>query len=176
MERDFEYEKNNVGYDWQSPNGYGIKCKNYIICEAVLPNWWFQCKCCYLCTNCHQAYGTWGPSHRGNGILDIFGETKLECPICLETKKCISQPTCNHHICIDCFKRCYYEEKSNDEPIFPYSSDIEDEYESDQLNAKWDNDYPLINIYNEEWNRWEDAREEKYESEQNLRKCPICRK
>ena len=28
MERDMEYERDNIGYDWQFPEG-GIKCKNY---------------------------------------------------------------------------------------------------------------------------------------------------
>lgn len=52
--RDLEYEKNNIGYDEQYPeeNRDGIKCKNYELCEMVLPDWWFDSKGCYLCTNC----------------------------------------------------------------------------------------------------------------------------
>ncbi len=54
MKRDLEYEKNNIGYDWQytKENGGGIKCKNYKLCKAILPIWWFECKGKYLCTNC----------------------------------------------------------------------------------------------------------------------------
>lgn len=40
MERDFVYENNNIGY--KEGDGRGIKCKNYIICETVLPKWWFD--------------------------------------------------------------------------------------------------------------------------------------
>jgi hypothetical protein len=36
-ERDFEYENLNRASDCQYENG--IKCKNYELCEAVLPKW-----------------------------------------------------------------------------------------------------------------------------------------
>ena len=44
MERDFDYENSNIEYDLQytEKDGGGIKCKNYIICESVLPKWWFE--------------------------------------------------------------------------------------------------------------------------------------
>lgn len=167
--RDLHYEQSSIGYDCQYPEG-GIKCKNYIICKAVLPNWWFDCKRCYLCTNCDAMFGTW---RGGKGILEVTHN--LECPICLEIKECISQPKCNHSICISCFKRCYYGDENLDgKPIFPYP-DIEDEYYDDTENIKWD-DYPYIKIYNEEWNKWDDEKNEKYDNEENLRICPICRK
>ena len=46
MNRDLDYEKSNIGYDWQytQEDGGGIKCKNHVVCEAVLPKWWFDCK------------------------------------------------------------------------------------------------------------------------------------
>ena len=46
QERDLEYENNNIGFDCQCPeeDGGGIKCKNYELCEEVLPRWWFNCK------------------------------------------------------------------------------------------------------------------------------------
>ena len=113
-------------------------------------------------------------THIGKGILEISND--LECPICLEIKKCISQPRCEHTVCIDCFKRCYYvNENYEDEPMFPYP-DIKDEYYNDTENSKWDNDYPLIKIYNEEHNKWDDEKTEKYEKEEYLRNCPLCRK
>ena len=52
MERDLEYENSNIVYD-------GIKCKNYILCGNALPEWWFDAKNNYLCTNCHMQFGTW---------------------------------------------------------------------------------------------------------------------
>ena len=124
MERDFDYENNNIGYDCQytEEDGGGIKCKNYIICEAVLPKWWFDCNRGYLCINCDVMFGTWGSGeykHIGKGILEM--SNNLECPICLEIKECISQPRCNHSVCISCFKRCYYgdENKYENFSFFP---------------------------------------------------------
>jgi hypothetical protein len=115
-------------------------------------------------------FGTW---KGGKGILEV--RHNLECPICLEMKECISQPMCNHSICISCFKRCYYGDENLDgKPIFPYP-DIEDEYYDDSENIKWD-EYPFIKIYNEEWNKWDDEKNENYKNEENLRICPICRK
>jgi hypothetical protein len=107
-EKDTEYENNNIAYDYQYTEevGGGIKCKNYELCEVVLPKWWFECKNNYLCTNCHMLFGTWGESNTGKGILEI--NNNLECPICLENKRGISQPNCEHTLCIGCFKRCHY--------------------------------------------------------------------
>ena len=172
--KDLNYEENNIGYDSQYPEG-GIKCKNYEVCDAVLPDWWWDCKGCYLCTNCDMKFGTWttklGVGNNGKGILEFIDN--YECSICIETKRCVSQPKCNHFVCIDCFKRCYYGDESG-KPEFPYP-EIEEEYDDDQENPKW-SEYPLITIYNEKWNAWDDNRMEKYEREKYLRCCPLCRK
>ena len=180
MERDTEYENNNIAYDEQytKEDGGGIKCKNYELCEAVLPKWWFECKGNYLCTNCHMMFGTWkfqGQEYKtGKGILDI--SDNIECPVCLEVKRSISQPNCDHTVCIDCFKRCYYgDDDAENEPKFPYPV-IEDEYYEDTDNPKWDTDYPLIKIHNEEYNKWNDEKIKKFENEEYNRKCPLCRK
>jgi hypothetical protein len=177
MPRDLDYEKTHIGFDEQCPEG-GIKCKNYELCEEVLPEWWYDCKGRYLCTNCDVAFGTWSaPSHcvyrTGKGELP-FVDNK-ECPVCLEVKRSVTQPNCDHTMCIECFKRCHYGDKSG-EPLFPYSGDIEEEYEGDQENIKWKIYFPLIDKWNREWNQWDDKRISKYDSEDHLRKCPICRK
>jgi hypothetical protein len=167
MERDLIYENNNIGYDCQytQEDGGGIKCKNYELCDSVLPKWWFECKGCYKCLSC---------------LINEFGILELsdnvECPVCFENKRVSNQPNCIHKICIQCFKRCYYgDDNRENEPKFPYP-DIENEYEDDQGNMKWERDYPLIKIYNDEHNIWNDEREYKYEMESYLRKCPLCRK
>ena len=166
MERDLEYENNNIAYDWQytEEDGGGIKCKNYELCDGVLPKWWFECKSNYLCINCDMLFG----------ILEI--SNNLECPICMENKRSIKLPNCEHTLCIECFKRCKYgDDDIENEPKFPYP-DIEDEYYEHSENPKWDTEYPLIKIYNEEWNKWDDKREDKRETEKYLHKCPLCRK
>jgi len=160
MERDLDYESHYIGYDEQYPDG-GIQCKNHIVCNAVLPTWWFDCKGCYLCTNCDILFGR---------ILKIT--EPVECPICLEVKKGITLSRCDHSICMNCFKRCYYGDQSG-EPSFPYP-EIEEKYNEDPENPKWLQD-PLIQRYHEEWNAWDDTRMEKYENEMHLRTCPLCR-
>lgn len=135
MPRDLEYEANNVAYDTMyTPPLQGIKCKNYELCKTVLPEWWHDCKDEYLCTNCDMMFGTWG-DNTGKGVLDTI--ENVECPICLETKKGISNPNCNHTLCIDCFRRCYYGTEDEEDPNFPYSDEIYDEYSEDPNNEKW---------------------------------------
>jgi hypothetical protein len=57
------------------------------------------------------------------------------------------------------------------EPVFPYP-DIYDEYYEDIENPKWKtNNYPLIEIYNRDYDIWEYNKN----NEQSLRNCPVCR-
>jgi hypothetical protein len=162
MQRDLEYERNNIGYDYQYPQG-GIKCKNYLLCHEVLPEWWWDCKECYLCTNCDMMFGN-----------HLEAKVDSECPICLETKIGVKLMNCNHIICLECFKRIWYGDDSG-EPQFPYSQQIEDEYYDDQDNPKWNIDYPFIQKYQQDHNQWDDNRQNKYANETNLRRCPLCR-
>lgn len=179
MTRDLDYEKNNVGYDIQFPKeeGGGIKCKNYELCDAILPPWWYDCKGHYICTNCDILFGTWGHgenAHYGKGVLQFADN--LECPICLETKRCVSQPRCDHFACINCFKRCHFVNRDDDDyPDFPYP-EIEEEYDEDPDNPKWDVEYPLIKLYHEEWDKIEEDKMKNYTNEEYLRCCPLCRK
>lgn len=178
MPQDLEYEKNNVAYDEQysEETGGGIKCKNYELCNTVLPNWWYECKQHYICTNCDILFGTWGHgenAHYGKGELEFVDN--FECPICLENKRCVSQPRCEHFVCIECFKRCYFLQDVN-YPDFPYSSEIEDEYNENPDDPKWKIEYHLINKWSEECDEVEYSNMEKYSSEEYLRVCPLCRK
>ena len=58
MDRDYNYESNNIAYDRQYPqeDGGGIKCKNFELCVTVLPKWWFECKGNYLCSDCDTSW------------------------------------------------------------------------------------------------------------------------
>ena len=73
--------------------------------------------------------GPAGVYKTGKGILEI--SDNLECPICLEINRGVSQPNCEHTVCIECFKRCYYGDKSG-YPVFPYSEEIMNEWENDE--------------------------------------------
>jgi hypothetical protein len=175
MERDLLYEQNsdNILYD----NNYKedrIKCKNYELCNELLSkSWWDEMGSHFgnfICVQCHMFFGTWGSG--GKGALPIIDDN--ECPICFEVQKGIVQPNCEHALCINCFKHCYYGELSP-EPLFPYPN-IQDEYYNDIDDnnnvQKWNDDYPLIKIYHIEWNKWNDS----IIIDNNLSRCSLCRK
>jgi hypothetical protein len=163
---------------------YEIKCKNYVLCEATFPDWWYGTKRMYLCTNCDMMFGTWSSGDTvmtGSGILKTT--ENVFCPSCFETKLGISYPNCSHTACIDCMKRFFYGERAN-EPAFPYP-EVEEEYdemgfdltpeEELRWELRWETDYPLIKPYLEEWNIWDNERMAKIDREDNLRRCHTCR-
>lgn len=163
------------------PNGYEInncphkctliECPNFIVCNTILPKHITYCHkgTCMTC-----AY-TFGKSPEYNGKLTFYDS--VECPICLEDKPGVKQINCDHTICIDCFKLCIYGYRSRaiPEPVFPYSADIEDDYENNHADPKWKND-KLIIKYNNEWKIYQIILDMQYESEQSLRICSLCRR
>ena len=98
--RDLQYESENKGYDWQYPEG-GIKCKNYNLCESILPKWWYDCKGKYLCTNCD---------------IFKFGELEFrncfeneECFVCFGLEKLVKFPAnCGHWFCVSCSRNILF--------------------------------------------------------------------
>ena len=83
------------------------------------------------------------------------------CPMCLTNNTlCISHPNCNHYSCKKCFLNYWNESKKICEPIFPYSSDMEEEYMENPNDIHWKNDKSIIK-YNEE-------------IEKILINCPLC--
>lgn len=153
-----------------------LKCLNFELCGETLPEWWLECKPKLICTNCDIMFGSWKNDEffkKGRGVLNFYDD--IDCPICLETSRGVSFPCCDHCACLSCFKRIFYPCYDN-EPPFPLP-ELEDEYNNDPLinNPKWDN-IPLIKKWRLEWNKWDDNINSKYEYEEFLRKCPICRK
>lgn len=182
MPKDNEYERQNRVYskDYPHVSGGGIKCKNYEICEGVLPLWWYGCKGNYLCTNCDMKFGTWcNPVYNifktGKGILPVV--LNRECPICLEVKeKSVEMPNCSHTLCLECFKRCHYGDFSG-KPVFPYSNAIKTKYyEDDNDDNGWMVDFPLIHTWEKETEEWYHRCNMKFNSEEYLRLCCVCRK
>ena len=178
MVRDEEYEAGNTVY---TEEGYrDIKCKNYEMCEGTfdyrLVGSSFGIPGCknyeYLCDSCYRRYGKWTG---GKGELRYHDDDDVECPVCLEVKRGIEQPNCEHTICIQCFKNCY--DGIFDEPTFPYSDEVENqcaEYGSiDCYPADFIERYPLLVEYEAEYVRRLDAQEAMAESNG---RCPLCRK
>jgi hypothetical protein len=79
-----------------------------------------------ICSSC--------ATHRSDLTSDIFPhidniviKNDLECPICLDTARCIQLPKCSHFCCIDCFKKLYYGYTELKKPQNVYPS-IQDPY------------------------------------------------
>ena len=141
-----------------------LPCPNVSVCGAWLPKWLVGLKRSGVCISCDSQF------HKK---LDTVETTY--CPVCLETKPGVVMPKCTHSMCVDCFKRCMYGAPDEPEPQFPYSEEVENEWHEDQDNTEFLARYPLVVKYNQDWNSWDDARDAKYSTEQNLRKCPYCR-
>lgn len=148
-------------------------CLNVEVCgHNYLPDWWIDCKGKWLCTNCDILFGTWG-TQTGRGVL-IFKDD-VECVVCYDTTRVVSLPNCDHFVCIGCFQRMYYGEEITP-PEFPYP-DNEEEIDNEgtyspELIAK----YPLLATYQLEYDIYEILCEVQRANEENLRRCPLCRK
>jgi hypothetical protein len=184
--RDLEYENKNIGYDWQytEEDGGGIKCKNYELCDTVLPKWWYDCKGKYLCTTC-----------------DIFNWNKLEfrdcpenedCSVCNESTKQVKFPTnCGHWFCVECSKNVLFDEDEtkyhlSPEPygcppcpnncINPVQGEQCDCEEYDEIQENWKINNPS------EFKLYEDAHDVIEYNDKNSgsvfgsKTCPLCRK
>ena len=169
--------------DLQYPEG-GIKCRNYELCEAVLPPDCWKWNKKYLCINCEN-----------------FGWEKLtfidcndECIICYKNcnKKMLFPTNCNHSFCIECSRDLLFFDETrfhlSPEPygcppcpngcINPIKgrqcyceeySDIQDIWEIEDYN-QW-----------KKWNNDEDLSIEGYIEEDDSTQfgkgiCPLCRR
>ena len=145
------------------------KCPNYLVCGSIIPYYIYK-KNNKMCTYCHNMFS----KNSCKGRLKFFDNK--ECPICLDETKCVSLPNCNHYICIDCFKRCFYGDYSdNSEPKFPYSADYEKEYYEYYNDPIWAND-DKVKEWLKKWNEWSEGKRAKFLNEDYLQLCPICRK
>lgn len=159
------------------------RCANYPFCDAkesfLMKNG--------ICVNCDFSFGKW----RGRkDILDFVND--CECPICFETTKMgVVLYACNHPICIDCAKKCYYNPCDDNydlehKPKYPYSQQTRDLF--DKIEEKlWNcenvvNKYrnllndPCIQMYKDFEMTWKNNRDYEWDQEHLfLRKCPLCR-
>ena len=101
-----------------------IICLNNEICDSgYMPIQNLQCRSGELCFNCAVIYSN--HCDYRTGILEFKND--IDCCICLENKRGVKFPNCNHYICIDDFKRCIYGEERQNELPFPYP-ELEDDY------------------------------------------------
>lgn len=101
MVRDLEYENNNIGFDCQytKEDGGGIKCKNYELCQNILPSEHYENLGNYLCMTC----GDWFKVG-GFGWNELEFREGEECVICNSTsnKQLKFPANCGHWFCVSC--------------------------------------------------------------------------
>ena len=92
-----------------------MKCPNYIICnnditeKDIIPH-------DGLCFDCHLLFGKW---RNKTGILGVKKEEE-ECPLCGYKLQTIYRPSCNHFLCLTCFKKLYFGIEPK-KPKFPFA-------------------------------------------------------
>ena len=179
--RDLQYEQTNIGYDDQYPEG-GIKCKNYELCQDVLPNWWFDCKGKYLCMSCDML---------GFGQLE-FRQSDEDCAVCADSGKTqVKFPAnCGHWFCVTCSRNIMFwkEQRYHLSPV-PYGcppcpkgciNPVKGEqcycYEYDPIQDEWKQYKP------QQFKKWNDAEQHSIELSEDTpgsvfgsKKCPLCR-
>ena len=154
--RDLEYENNNRESDCQYENG--IKCKNYELCEGVLPPDHYVGFENYVCMTCDRSGFGWKE-------LD-FVDGDDECSICLDvvTRKLKFPTKCGHSFCISCSKNIlfYNECRYHLSPVAygcpPCPNECDNPmkgiqcycYEYDDVQETWKRENPM------EYNRWND--------------------
>ena len=140
-------------------------CPNEIVCGGWYPLWILKMK--GICFHCDSMF------HKKLEVVE-----SAECPMCFETTTCIIQPNCSHPTCVSCFQRCRYGDIEEElKPVFPYDNGVEDEFQNGKNESQeWCERYPLIDQYLYELILWDVNREKKYEMEQYLRVCPLCRR
>jgi hypothetical protein len=187
--RDLQYEQENIGYDWQYPTG-GIKCKNYELCDSVLPTDHYEHHANYLCMGC----GSWFPKkYGGHGWNELeFRQSAEECAVCHETcERQLKFPAnCGHWFCISCSKEILFwqESRYHISPVLfgcppcpngcvnPEKGNQCNCEEYDEIQEKWRQQNPL------KLEEFADALDLSINSSLNnesvygSQKCPLCRK
>lgn len=110
-----------------------IKCPNYVLCLDILPQVILDCNE-GTCMNCAVA-----------GVS--IEEKPSECRICHTITNCISSSdSCEHLMCPDCYRFSMWNCKHYFNAEFPYPQHIENEYDEDEDNEKWDKN-PIIKVW-----------------------------
>lgn len=82
-----------------------IECPNFKLCKSKYPQWYGYCHQ-NRCINCDIF---WGDKNL------VFLTATEDCPVCLEFKnEHIKFPSCEHSVCVKCFKKLNYSYDSED--------------------------------------------------------------
>jgi hypothetical protein len=185
--RDVEYETSNTIYD-ECYERNGIKCKNYKLCQHILPPDHYEMLANYLCMSC----GDWFKIG-GFGWNELeFRETEEECVVCKEINYTqVKFPSnCGHWFCISCSRNIlFWDESKYHLSSVPYgcppcpngcNNPVKGKQcyceEYDEIQNDWEQEHP--DKY-KEWNDAEHISIELSETEPGSvfgsKKCPLCR-
>lgn len=183
MIRDMEYEQLNIIYD-ECYQRNGLKCKNYDLCENILPPTAYEEGTNYLCMTCGYGFG-WNTLE--------FRESEEVCVVCQETtNKQVKFPTnCGHWFCIPCSRNILFwdETRYHLSPV-PYGCEscpngcvnpIKGKQcyceEYNEILNEWEQTQP------DDYKKWCDAESKSIELSEIVegsvfgsQKCPLCRK
>ncbi len=137
-----------------------VPCPNFEVCESHMDS---QMR---TCGNC--AFRRIVQSKKD--ILTF--KVNVECPVCLECKRGVTNINCDHYVCIECFKELHKYESGDNPPPFPYDEMTEEDY--DENPEKYEND-TIINVWLDCCKVYYDEIDVKYYERNNLRICPLCR-
>jgi Zinc finger, C3HC4 type (RING finger) len=99
----------------------------------------------------------------------------FECPVCLETKKALEMPSCNHKVCLDCYKTIYFGkseyEKPDEYPDLPewtYEQQLYEDGDTMENEKQNEHDKFLVEKINYSWEEDERKYDELTELRDNL--------
>ena len=188
MVRDLQYEQLNTIYD-EDYERNGIKCKNYDLCQHILPPTAYEDGTNYLCMHCGDWFKVCG---FGWNELE-FRESEEECVVCMETsnKQLKFPANCGHWFCISCSRNIlFWDETLYHLSPIPYGCPscpngcINPEKgkqcyceEYDEIQEGWKQEQP------DKYKEWNDAENISIELSETIsgsvfgsKKCPLCRK
>ena len=154
-----------------------VKCKGYRFCQQMVPKWMLDFHD-GLCSECFNLFS--------RAQCQITMEPEYECPVCLEIKQCFSQINCKHVLCIECYRRIYFE-GNKQAPRFPFP---EAEMYYVEIGARLSDlnrdDFENVRFSEHEWNvivayenlleQWIDNYLKNVQNRINfLGRCPLCR-
>ena len=129
----------------------------------------FENRICYFCDEIYpfppsylvaNYYGIWICNHCDEFVSPLKYTIKEngECPICYENTELFELSRCTHKICLECCKTIYfgkatterpihYRENLDEEPIWPYETENQEEYMTFELNHfDWEKTYDELII------------------------------
>lgn len=122
-------------------------CVNYLVCNNKVI---FTGE---TCIDCYCMFGNW---RNRKEALHIEYSNK-PCQVCSYIGKTVLRPTCEHHICINCFRKAYFG-IDPEIPKFPYpdrefeyyvkiQSDSEDEWLKEEIILKYLKDMEYLSNF-----------------------------